>query len=86
MYHKKIKITTIDEVMDARDMKYKNNCFDLVIDKSTLDSFLCGEHSFINVAIYLKEVQRILKVGGRFIIISYGKPDNRLNHLVCFKI
>lgn len=86
MYHKKIKITTIDEVMDARDMKYKNNCFDLVIDKSTLDSFLCGEHSFINVAIYLKEVQRILKVGGIFIIISYGKPDNRLNHLVCFNI
>lgn len=62
-------------------MSYKDNTFDLVIDKSTLDSFLCGEFSFINVAIVLKEVQRVLKVDGVYLLISYGKPDNRLEHL-----
>ena len=36
--------------MDARDMKdFKDETFDLVIDKSTIDALLCGEQSFINV-------------------------------------
>ena len=37
------------EVMDARDIKYEDNTFDLVVDKSTIDALLCGDDAFINV-------------------------------------
>ena len=42
------------EVMDVRDLHYPNACFDLAIDKSTIDAILCGEQAFCNVAIMLK--------------------------------
>ena len=69
------------EVMDVRDIKYESNYFDLAIDKSTIDALLCGDEAFINVAKMIKEVQRILKVGGYYMIISYGAPDDRIIHL-----
>ena len=28
----------------------------------------------------IKEVQRVLKTGGNYFVISYGKPDNRVLH------
>ena len=71
----------IYEVMDVRDLKYENNYFDLAVDKSTIDALLCGEDAFINVAKMIKEVQRVLKVGGYYMIVSYGSPDYRLLHL-----
>jgi len=67
--------------MDARDLKYQDGTFDLAIDKSTIDAVLCGEKSFVNVAIMIREIQRVLKVGGIYMIISYGPPENRLFHL-----
>ena len=69
------------EVMDVRDLKYENNSIDLAVDKSTIDALLCGENSYINVAKMIKEVQRVLKVGGYYMIISYGSPENRVVHL-----
>lgn len=69
------------EVMDVRDLKYESNSFDLAIDKSTIDALLCGDNAFINVAKMIKEVQRVLKVGGYYMIISYGAPDYRVCHL-----
>ena len=70
------------QVMDVRDMKgFKDETFDFIIDKSTLDALLCGENSFVDVVYMTKEISRILKVGGIYFIISYGKPENRLLHL-----
>ena len=34
------------EVMDVCNMKYEDNFFDFVLDKSTIDTLLCGEHAF----------------------------------------
>lgn len=67
--------------MDIRDLKYEDGFFDIAIDKSTIDALLCGEHSFVNVAKMTKEVQRTLKEGGIYMIISYGQPENRIFHL-----
>lgn len=67
-------------VMDVMDMKFPSNYFDLAIDKSTIDALLCGDNAFINVAKMTKEVQRVLKVGGVYMAISYGIPDTRLDH------
>ena len=55
--------------------------FDLIIDKSTIDALLCGDHSYMIVAKMLKEISRVLKTGGYYIIISYGQPENRMIHL-----
>lgn len=40
--------------MDLKDIKDEE--YDIVIDKSTLDSLLCGENSFHSVAKMLWEV------------------------------
>jgi ubiquinone/menaquinone biosynthesis C-methylase UbiE len=70
------------DVMDVRDLQYDDEHFDVIIDKSTMDALLCGDQSFLNVAIMTKEVQRVLKTGGVYIVISYGQPENRIAHLV----
>ena len=67
--------------MDTRDLDYEEHFFDLIIDKSTMDALLCGDQSFLNVAIMTKEIQRVLKIGGIYLIISYGQPENRIPHL-----
>ena len=67
--------------MDVRELKYDDSYFDFVIDKSTIDALLCGERSFINVAIMIKEAQRVLKDEGVYMIVSYGQPENRIFHL-----
>lgn len=38
------------QVMDALDMQFQDDTFDLVIDKSTLDAILCGKQSFLNAS------------------------------------
>ena len=43
-------------VMDVRELKYPDNSFDFIVDKSTMDALLCGEDSFTNTAIMMKEV------------------------------
>jgi ubiquinone/menaquinone biosynthesis C-methylase UbiE len=43
------------DVMDVRNLKYDTEMFDLIIDKSTIDAILCGEHAYLNVAVMLKE-------------------------------
>lgn len=50
------------EVMDVRSMRFPSDHFDLIIDKSTIDALLCGECSFMNTALMMKECQRVLKV------------------------
>ena len=68
----------IYEVMDCTDLKYENNSFDVVLDKSTIDALLCGANSFLTVAQMIKELQRVVKPGGLYLTISYGKPKDRL--------
>jgi ubiquinone/menaquinone biosynthesis C-methylase UbiE len=69
------------EVADARDLRYDSASFDLVVDKGTLDAILCGGNSGSNSKAMLSEVARVLKPGGVFVIITYGEPDSRLEHL-----
>ena len=66
--------------MDVRDLSYEEETFDLIIDKSTIDALLCGSHAYFNVAVMLKECQRVLKTGGYYVAISYGSPANREFH------
>ena len=80
--NKKTRPSMKFDVMDCRDLKYQNEQFDLIIDKSTIDALLCGNFAFINVAIMMKECQRTLKTGGSYVAISYGSPGNREFHFL----
>jgi len=50
-------------VMDARELKFPDESFDVIIDKGTLDSVLCGEETVRNSATMLAEIHRVLKPG-----------------------
>ena len=66
--------------MDAMKMEFPDSTFDVVIDKGTVDSLLCGNNSFHNVYQMNKNVARVLKRGGRYIVVTYGQPDTRIDH------
>lgn len=61
--------------------EFQDASYDVVIDKALLDAILCGEDFSTNVQLLLKEVSRVLKPNGRYIVISYGKPTYRLTYL-----
>lgn len=69
--------------MDCRSMDFPNDRFDVVLDKGTLDSVLCGEGSTRNVHTTLSEVARVLGPNGVFVCISHGEPSYRLTYLHC---
>ncbi len=75
-------IVILDEVMDARDIKYPNKYFDLVIEKTTIDTLICMTDPFLNMALMMNEIQRVLKIGSFCLIISFGEPEKRLEHFV----
>lgn len=67
--------------MDCTDMQLEDGSFDLVIDKSVLDTFACMDHAQFMAGKYLREVLRLLRPGGSFLCVSYGDPPSRLRFL-----
>lgn len=48
---------------------------------SVMDALLCSDsNAFLSVAQMTREVQRVLKLGGHYLCISYGNPENRKVH------
>ena len=43
------------EIMDVRDLNYKTEQFDMIIDKCTLDAMICSDDAYVNVAKMFKE-------------------------------
>ncbi len=66
------------EQMNCIKMTFENEVFDYVIDKGTLDCVFCTSDAENNVRSYCSEVERILKSGGKFIVISSGSMESRL--------
>jgi len=71
----------IYEVQNVCNLPYDSASFDAVIDKGTLDAILCGPGSLENADKMLSHISRILKPGGVFILITYGRPQNRMCYL-----
>lgn len=69
--------------MDVLSMKdhFQGGDFNVVIDKGTLDTILCGDNSEANVEKMLMEINRVLKPNGVFICISYGSEEQRKDYL-----
>jgi len=75
--------------MDIRNLDFSDASFDVVIDKGTMDALMCdrgdvwcpSEDLVKTVAEEVDEVVRVLKVGGRFLYITFGQPHFRKRHL-----
>ena len=66
------------DIRDMRPLFNEDELFDVVLDKGTLDSILCGDSSGPNTDKALKEIYRVLKPNGVYICMTYGLPDQRL--------
>lgn len=65
-------------VMDATNMNFENDKFDLCIDKGTLDALLCSDTNELGFKL-IDEMYRVTKVDGYFIVISHSNVDLRLS-------
>jgi ubiquinone/menaquinone biosynthesis C-methylase UbiE len=65
-------------VMDCKAMTFPQSSFDVVFDKGTIDSLICGPNPIESVRTTLREVERVLAPAGLFIVISLGSPATRL--------
>lgn len=64
---------------DARTLPFRNETFDVILDKGTLDSLLKDRTSGIHVAnCALEECHRLLRRGGLWFQITDEDPDLRL--------
>ena len=57
--------------------EFKDKTFDVVFDKALLDTILCGENALVTVEKMMKEVHRVLKDEGYYIIISNASEEGR---------
>jgi ubiquinone/menaquinone biosynthesis C-methylase UbiE len=69
------------EVQDVRRMDYPSGSFDMVLDKSTIDSLMCSDNPLTNVASMLDEAYRVLVPNGIYFVLSYASPATRLEHI-----
>ncbi|KZV48453.1 methyltransferase-like protein 13-like [Dorcoceras hygrometricum] len=60
-------------VMDMTDMQFVNESFDAIIDKGGLDALMEPEHGSKLGNLYLSEVRRLLKAGGKFICFTLAE-------------
>ena len=68
--------------MDMSD--FKQGEFNVVMDKGTLDSILCGDNSEPNALKMLSEIYRILTPKGIYICVTYGDEEHRMKYFVKF--
>jgi len=70
--------------MNALYMSYPDKTFQVVIDKGTLDCIFCHrkeDDASKQVKKYCNEIERVLKDGGLWIVISNAGPELRLEYL-----
>lgn len=83
-YHEKFPLQEF-AVIDATRMAYRDNAFDICIDKGTFDALACGNNTEIPVRL-LSEMMRVASKAT--VIITSGGPEKRLSYFekVCDKI
>ncbi|KAG6525016.1 hypothetical protein ZIOFF_014968 [Zingiber officinale] len=75
-------ISFANMLMDARDMTFFNDeSFDCVMDKGTLDSLMCGVDAPLSASRMLEEINRLLRLGGIYMLITYGDPSVRIPYI-----
>lgn len=74
--HKDQRPDLVFQKMDATHMDYDDDSFNVVIDKGTLDAMMPDDSSEVvaNVNGMFSEVERVLRLGGRYLCISLLQP------------
>jgi ubiquinone/menaquinone biosynthesis C-methylase UbiE len=67
--------------MDACNMNFAKESFNLIFDKATLDTIRCSFNFHFQVEQYLKEIFRVLSPGGTFICVTNGNPNVIMKYL-----
>jgi EEF1A lysine methyltransferase 4 len=68
--------------MDATRMEFiPDNCFDLVIDKALFDCVLTNSNNMTTITALVKEMYRVTKPGGSYVMISHSPPEAREDFL-----
>lgn len=69
--------------MDALNTTFEDNQFSVVLDKGTLDAILSdtSEETISKARTYFAEIQRVLKVGGRYVCVTLLQ-EHILNELL----
>ena len=70
----------LGDVVDIHHMTYADASFDGVVDKGTLDAIICGDETTCFPEKVVSEVFRVLKNGGKYILITFGIPENRMSY------
>ena len=65
------------QTMNCTKLAFANNSFDYVFDKGTIDTLMSSDSWEKLVDATMREVARVLRPGGRFIVVSYGVPNTR---------
>ena len=63
-------------VMDATKTSFKDEEFDVVIDKGTVDALICGSDLSLSDTL-LKEMGRVTKRDGQIFVITHSGPEGR---------
>ena len=63
--------------MDATKMNYRDNSFDVCIDKGTFDALACGPDRSV-ICNLTKEMMRVCKEA--VVVITSGTPDRRMSY------
>jgi EEF1A lysine methyltransferase 4 len=75
-------------VVDVRHMSFPPQCFDVAIDKGTLDAMIYGEATDLeeeakaNAKAYVDEVVRVLKPGGKWLCVTFWPPPQYVRPLI----
>lgn len=64
--------------MDATSMNFKDNTFDLIIEKGTLDALSCAESNYLCKKL-LKEMLRVCSINGNIALYSHSSPTEKIN-------
>ena len=77
-YYQEQQVEMNYKKMDVCEMtEFADKTFDVVFDKALLDAMLCGENALMTVEKMMKEIYRVLKDEGFYIIISNTNEDGR---------
>ena len=69
--------------MDVLEMnEIKSGEYNVVMDKGTLDSVLCGDNSVPNAEKMMSEIYKSLNPNGIYICVSYGDEEHRKKFFV----